>query len=309
MKLHDLHDAWQANTLTKHEYIEAMYGLHSQLFDYANYLKATAISKLIISDGLVVAEARESGLRFACMPGDWRTAPIETLNFGSYEAQDAAMLMRLVQPGMIVFDIGANIGWYTLHFAHQYLNVQVHAFEPVPTTFAWLQKNIALNTIQNIFAYNFGFSDYEAELMFYLQEGFSVSASAANLSDRQNVPNVRVRVVRFDDFASANHLHVDLIKCDVEGAELSVFRGAEQTLRQHRPIIFTEMLRKWAAKFGYHPNDMIAFMAGLGYTCHIIFQNRLRRCSYVDETTTETNYVFLHLEQHAQIISSFVSEH
>jgi hypothetical protein len=59
-------------------------------------------------------------------------------------------------------------------------------------------------------------------------------------------------------FVAKNNAKVDFIKCDVEGAELFVYQGAKATLMQQKPIVFTEMLRKWAAKFDYHPNDIIA---------------------------------------------------
>jgi hypothetical protein len=62
----------------------------------------------------------------------------------------------------------------------------------------------------------------------------------------------------------------------------------------------TEMLRKWAAGFGYHPNDIIDLFAGLGYKC---FDSTLKPFGRMDEATTETNFFFLHPDTHAAHIA------
>lgn len=54
------------------------------------------------------------------------------------------------------------------------------------------------------------------------------------------------------------------------------------------------MLRKWSAKFGYHPNDIIDLFASVGYKCFVIKEDKLRKFARVDEETVGTNYFFLH---------------
>ena len=85
---------------------------------------------------------------------------------------------------------------------------------------------------------------------------------------------------------------MDFIKCDVEGAELFVFQGGVATIRTQQPVIFTEMLRKWSAAFGYHPNDIIALLADAGYHCFTVHDGRLTPFLTMDETTVETNFFF-----------------
>ena len=63
------------------------------------------------------------------------------------------------------------------------------------------------------------------------------------------------------------------------------------------------MLRKWSAKFGYHPNDIIEFFNKLGYQCFAIQNGNLINFDKVDEETIETNYFFLHKEKHQKIIT------
>lgn len=65
---------------------------------------------------------------------------------------------------------------------------------------------------------------------------------------------------------------------------------------------FTEMLRKWSAKFNYHPNKILDLCAPLGYQCYVINDGKLREFGRVDEETVETNYFFLHREKYIKLI-------
>ncbi len=97
---------------------------------------------------------------------------------------------------------------------------------------------------------------------------------------------------------------VDFIKCDVEGAELNVFRGGLKSIAKHKPIIFTEMLRKWSARYGYHPNAIIDLFHSNGYRCFVINQKMLSKVTKIDDDTVETNFFFLHKDKHASLIAA-----
>ncbi|MFO0123965.1 MAG: FkbM family methyltransferase, partial [Inhella sp.] len=109
-----------------------------------------------------------------------------------------------------------------------------------------------------------------------------------------------------DDWARNTGAAPDYIKVDVEGAELLVLQGGQATLAQHRPKVFAELLRKWSAPFGYHPNDVLTLMAGLGYGCWAVGPHGNRRLLEVTDDTSETNYAFLHHEAHADTIAALV---
>lgn len=94
---------------------------------------------------------------------------------------------------------------------------------------------------------------------------------------------------------------VDLVKCDVEGAELHVFEGGVSTFAKDRPVIFTEMLRKWCSKFHYHPNAIISLLKGIGYQCYAINASGLVECPEVTDQTAETNFLFLHAEKESHL--------
>jgi hypothetical protein len=129
-----------------------------------------------------------------------------------------------------------------------------------------------------------------------------------NLSDDASIQEIACPVEKLDDFVARERLQVDFIKCDVEGAELMVLRGASATLDQAQPVVFLEMLRKWAAKFNYHPNDIIDYLQGKGYQCHAVLGDRLVTVPEVTEDTVATNYVFLHGRKHRALAERLVDQ-
>lgn len=299
--------AYRSGALTKAQFIRAMYERHhAVLFDYAAHLPATEIRRIEIEDGRVIMTTREHGLRFIVPPGDLRVTPVETLNFLAYEPAEGRMLQQLLPDGGVFFDIGANVGWYGLHAARAHPTATIHCFEPLPPTFATLQQNLALNAVHNVTAHPFGFSDREDTLAFYYDPEGSGNASSENLTDRADLPVYRGVVRTLDAFVAERGGGVDLIKCDVEGAELLVFRGGAQTIATHRPAVCCEILRKWSARFGYDPNQIFAFFSALGYRAYVLRGRGLHPFGVMDETTVETNFVFLHGERHAAEIRRLV---
>ncbi len=300
MNLFETKAAYQRGDMNKQEYIDKMHQLHACLFDYADFIRDTDIVNISISDGLIIMTSRATGIQMLCDRQDKRIALIEILNFGSYEQVEASLMFRLIDQGANVFDIGANVGWYAMNIAKLVKGVQVYAFEPIPATFAYLEQNVRINGFRNIHLHNFGFSDQEQELIFYYYPEGSENASSANLFESPNTQRLTCKVKALDAFVGATRLHVDFIKCDVEGAELLVFQGGIETIKRQRPIIFAEMLRKWSAKFNYHPNDIIALLGDIGYKCFTAQGTHLVEFSVMDENTTETNFFFLHPTKHSK---------
>jgi FkbM family methyltransferase len=302
MSLRETLQQYASGTLTKSAYIDAMHEQHLRLFEYANYIRETEIASIELCDEGVITTYRGSGVRLLCDPDDKRITPIETLNFGSYEHAEARLFFHFVGNGKTFVDIGANVGWYSLVAAKRFPHVTVHAFEPIPRTYDYLVRNLALNNLPNVKPYNFGFSEKEETVTFYYYPEGSGNASTRNLSGATSVTEIPARVKRLDDIVAQQRLSIDTLKCDVEGAELLVFRGGFETLKKQRPIIFTEMLRKWSSAFGYHPNDIIGLLRSAGYRCFTAHDNGLTEFSSMDDSTTETNFFFLHPATHGHYI-------
>lgn len=306
MSLKSIQAAFRDGKIDKPEYILQMHSVHATLYEYAEFLKDTDIAKIEISDGAVTMTSREDGITMICDPSDHRIAPIEILNFASYERKDFDAVSALVDPGSIVFDIGANIGWYSIALSKRVKDLQILAFEPLPKTYGYLKQNLELNHTNNIRALNFGLGKEEEEKIFYFYPAGSGNASLANLTSRKDVEEVHCQVKVLDKFVSERNLGVDFIKCDVEGAELFVFEGGLDTLRKNKPIIFTEILRKWSAGFGYHPNQIINLLAEQGYRCLSFAGDRMQEFHQIDDATIQTNFFFLHKVKHHEKIARLI---
>ena len=308
MNLKDTKAAYVAGQISKPQYIDAMYQLHQQLFEYSDFIEGTDIAKIEIIDGHIVATSRTTGVKIHCDRQDKRLAPFEILNFDFYEKTDSEMIVKLLtflatqrREEVVFFDIGANIGWYTINLAKMLKGVKIFAFEPIPVTFEKLKANVQLNLV-DVNLYNFGFSSKEQELTFYYYPEGSVNASAANLSGSDTVQEIPCLVKKLDEFTAEESLAIDFIKCDVEGAELFVYQGGIESIKRSKPIIFTEILRKWSAKFSYNPNEIIDLLVSLGYRCFTAKADQLVEFFKMDDSTTETNFFFLHSHSHAALI-------
>ena len=306
-KLFEQKEEFVKEQITKNEYLEKMYVNHRYLFDYSEFMKNTNISKIEIEDDAVIFTCRDSQIKLYCVKGETRSIPLTILNLADYESEELNMQLQLIHDGDTVFDIGGNIGWYALHIAQARPASMIYTFEPLPWTYNFMMQNLQINGINNIRPNNFGFSNETGEFEFYLDPAISANASMVNVAEKENVQMCKCKVDTLDAYMCKENVKIDFIKCDVEGAELFVFQGGENTLRKHQPIVFTEMLRKWSAKFNYHPNQIIEFFRQLDYEPYVIKNiNKLGKFELVDENTLETNYFFLHHEKHAKLIKEFV---
>jgi FkbM family methyltransferase len=306
MSLIETKGDFYAGKISKQDYIDRMHQIHSHLFEYSDFIRDTDVACIEITDENVVITFRKTGIKMLCDRRDKRIAPMEILNFGNYEKPEFDLVSKLIESDFKIFDIGANIGWYTLNFAKIFDNVEVFSFEPIPNTYRQLKWNVEINNVINVKIFNFGFSNKCGMLQFYYNPEESGNASAANLSGRDDSQKMILQVNRLDDFIVERGGIVDFIKCDVEGAELFVFQGGLKTIMENKPIIFTEMLRKWSAKFNYHPNEIINLLAGAGYRCFVARGMKLVEVSEIDEDTAETNFFFLHSVKHSDKIDLLI---
>jgi len=295
--------------IAKPEFIRLMYDdHHTRLFDYASYIANTNIKKIEIEDGQVIMTTRDRGIRIACGAGDHRIAPIETLNFRDYEKAESSMMENLVEDGDKFFDIGANIGWYSINIAASRRHTHVYSFEPLPATYNQLAANVRLNAAPNVKLHHFGFSDQAGSFPFYYYAQGSGNASSANLTDSSDVKVVQCSVQTLDNYTASTDARVDFIKCDVEGAELRVFQGGLQTIARDKPIVFSEILRKWSAKFNYDPNEIFVLFRELGYRGFTVAGGGLAEFASTDAATVQTNFFFLHAEKHRHQIARFQAQ-
>lgn len=309
MNLKEQRDAFLAGDIDKASYLKTMYeNHHAHLFDYMKYLPETDIRTIEIADDGVIFTSREHGIKMLSLEFDYRMAPVEIMNFSRYEPEETDMMLKLLPKGAHVLDIGGNAGWYALLYSRVDPTTRIFSFEPIPKTYELLLKNIELNRCKNIQPLNFGLSNLNGDLKFYYYPEGSGNASSAKLSDNPNIEEVTCKVKRLDDCIDEISDKMDFIKCDVEGAELLVFQGGIKSIVRHKPIIFSEMLRKWSFKFNYHPNEIISLFADIGYSCFVVEDDSLVEFLKMNDATTQTNYFFLDKSKHKTEVEKYIKK-
>ena len=294
----NLREDYRSGRIDKHIYSKSLLSVHSLLGEYRALLVDSDIDRIEIgADGIWLY----SNLAPICMELsliDRGTPGMNALNFGQYERPEFDMWQKLVANGATIADIGANIGWYSIHWAAIDPSSHIFSFEPVPSTYESLTKNVNKNNLMNIVVENMGMSSSCGSLEIFVDPSIAGAASAhPSVYGASSMP-VQTVVTTLDDYAKLNTLHFDAVKLDVEGGELAVLQGASQVLSDDRPIIFIEMLRRHARAFGYHPNDIIALMKTFDYDCFRIESGVLLPFLHMDEHTIDTNFFFIHRSRH-----------
>lgn len=300
--IQSLKDQFAAGKLGKPEFIQQALQAHRHLFDYVGITQRTDVREIRIAEDGVRFRIGEDDIWLYAPPNEGRVAPIEVMNFDQYEPEETRVMDLLSEGAAQILDVGANIGWYAARFAKRQPSSRVHAFEPLPVSHAYLQRNIAINGIADrVSSYNYGLSDVSGSVNFFIAPSGGTNASLLNVAAATDARTVVGLALTLDQWCSNQQVQPDFIKCDVEGAELLVFRGGRQTLSDHRPVVFAELLRKWSKPFGYHPNDMLAYFNELGYECFAVGQSGVRLIDTVTDETPETNYAFIHRVKHTEL--------
>ena len=209
----------------------------------------------------VVVKTRD-GRRLRVSFRDWVEEMIYFL--GTCDIYCTKLVRRHVKSGAVCVDVGANLGWYTTLFrliAGE--NGQVHSFEPVPQTFARLEKNVSLNGAPpNVYLNNFALGDEEKDLEIHVFADQPSGHSSLAVKEGEKSEAIQVKVKTLDSYLTERGIkQVDFLKVDIEGAELMFLKGAEKLFKQSKPpVILMEMALQTSKEFGYTPNDLLEFI-------------------------------------------------
>lgn len=181
------------------------------------------------------------GHRLYVDPGDLGIARCLLVYNGVWEPLETETFVSLLKKDMVVVDIGANVGYYTLLAARAVgSSGRVIAFEPEPSNYGLLCKNIRENGYTNITAVPSAVSDHSGTGRLFL---CPKNSGAHNLSKRwQEESSIEVSMVTLDQYFSDYQGRIDLIKIDAEGVEELIFDGMCQLLQRYpNLIVFTEL--------------------------------------------------------------------
>lgn len=151
---------------------------------------------------------------------------------GSYEFRKRAALESSLSEGGVFFDVGANVGFYTLLGAVKVGAGRVYAFEPLPDNLRYLRTHVDTNGLSNVEIIEAAVAAASGTARF--EE--AASRAMGRLSDEGGI---EVDVVTLDELVASGRVEApDVIKIDVEGAELDVLKGAREILATRRPTVF-----------------------------------------------------------------------
>jgi FkbM family methyltransferase len=192
---------------------------------------------------------------------------------GFSEPETADFVLRFLKPGMVFLDIGAHIGEYTLLGAQAVgPKGQVHAFEPNPEIFRFLCENVKSNSLSNVTLNNLAISDVDGETEFEVCDEpslCSLKSSAGPKEQRKVLESIVVRSIPLDKYWVGYETPIDLVKIDIEGAEMLAFVGSKRLLKSpdpDRPVWIFEYAPENYARFRYQADDLFRLLLGSGYT-------------------------------------------
>lgn len=190
-----------------------------------------------------------------------------------YGIRDNALLMakKYLVADSVILDIGANFGGFSLRLAtyaiaHNYPDVQIHAFEPNPIIYKRYKENLALNSslIHMVHIHPVGLGSQSTEQSFKYD---LVNTGAGRIINDANTETTKVTIQRLDDIIEElNPIKISFMKMIVEGYEPEVFKGGWNTIRKYRPPIFFEVTPEWYAENNSSLEEILSQLIPLGYT-------------------------------------------
>lgn len=205
---------------------------HSLIYNWIND------SKLVISNGM--------------------TGATGNIYVGLMEYEDMSFLLHYLQKDDLFYDIGANVGVYTV-LASKIKNTKTVCIEPLPTTYEKLIDNIQINRLENVISLNIGLS-YEKSKLFFTTDKDTMNGVA--LSSDSNIKEVDVDTL---DNLSSIYGIPKIIKIDVEGYETNVLKGANKLLINDRLEVIILELNGNGIKYGFSDDDIHNNLKNIGF--------------------------------------------
>ena len=228
--------------------------------------------------------------------GPMRTAFRGYIRSSGKEKLTTQLFKQAVKDGHTVVDIGANLGYFTLLSARLVGEKgKVYAFEPEPRNYYMVLKNIALNGYDNVVPVQKAVSNVAGMVKLYLSK---TDVGAHTLREYHDHPqfnesqfgeSVEVESVTLDGFFEDKRHPVDVIKMDMEGAEMAALLGMDGIIGENKNLkMFIEFYPSAIKEMGYSPEEFVHKLLGYGFSITAIDElriptNQCRRINNVDE--------------------------
>jgi FkbM family methyltransferase len=196
--------------------------------------------------------------------------------FNMIEPEQTSAFISNLNEGQVLFDVGANVGYYTILGAKLVgSRGRVIAFEPVVRNIVYLYRHILLNKARNVSIISAACSDTLSLAAFSRGDNYATGFLEVNGLKRNENEAFLVPTVTIDIAVRQLGTYPDVIKVDVEGAELTVLKGAHMTLHKAKPKIFlsthSDNLR----------SESLEYLKARGYTFEVLSQNKFNPTEFL----------------------------
>ncbi|MET0570902.1 MAG: FkbM family methyltransferase [Pedobacter agri] len=216
---------------------------------------------------------------------------------GDYEPYLKMQFKQLINPGDVILDVGANIGFHTLYFAELVgTKGKVFAFEPITANYSALIKNVQLNSFPQVSAVNRALGNAN-QLMDIHIDNTDQNPGTFSLLEA-GVANTTVECIKGDDYIIQQNIqNVNFIKVDVEGFEVEVLKGLSNTIRKHNPIIIFEYDSNYQSKVNKDSKAIFHLLSDLNYNFSAIDGYGKRRIINLHDHSIESEILALPLHK------------
>lgn len=215
---------------------------------------------------------KKSGIGKYVISLDTNESIQRSIYMGEFEPEETAWFYRIIKPGMIVVDVGSNVGYYSLISSALVGETgMVYSFDPSDYAFRKLGITIQENKIKNIKLHGVALGDHPEIRKLFLREPGLHSPSFCYDDEYTTESLGESGVITLDMFAEENDInHIDLVKIDVEGYEKNVILGMHRLLQQNRVRrIMVEFNGYWLKKTGSSSGELDALIRSYGFVLEL----------------------------------------
>jgi len=210
---------------------------------------------------------------------------------GVHEGLTTKFLRCMVRPGSACFDVGANLGYYTLFFAKLVgPHGEVHGFEPCPDEFNRLQKNLSLNNLPAARLHQIALTDSIGTIGITGKRKGGLTRIGSSVDEVVH----EVQCSTLDGFMRSHNIsRLDILKVDIEGAEVKFLRGGLTAISEHMPIIVIELNPNALKVFGNNVFEIDEMLSRAGYVFYKPHRKGLRLLHRTPTTGSHVDAVAL----------------
>ena len=210
------------------------------------------------------------------------------------------IFIKLIKKINVFYDIGANIGYYSLLAEIENKNIKVIGFEPANGPLFYFRENIKINKFKNIRVESLALSDKEGEITFYeirnkkytyLEHNLAGEGNSGSKTSGRNFVPISVKTTTLDKYVeNAKEANIDLIKMDTEGTEHFILENSDNVLKLMKPIIICETL------FNTIELELEKLMISYGYEFYNHTEMGLKKVNTIvrEEDNGVSNCFFVH---------------